>query len=287
MTTILFDIRYEDGRREAATVEGERALVGSASYCDVRLPMGEAADEHVLVELVGAAVYVRGLAEGALTTLDGAPVTTALLADGSVLGIGRVRVGVKTLTEEDATPRLTAKRSGNAPQLVALAVITLLALGFVVFGLQQDAAIAPAPERAPELFAGAPPACPKDVSSGALAFAEEQADMAVTTHERMPFAPHEGVVAVGLYETAAACFRSAGARERAADAQQAAESLKGELSDDFRARRLRLSHVLALEDYELAKVDVAALRAMTTGKQGPYVEWLKKVDRQLETKEAR
>lgn len=286
MSTFLFEIRYEDGRREAAAVEGERALVGSASYCDVRLPMGDAAEEHLLVELVGDSLCVRALTDGARTLLDGAPVETAVLAEGAVLGIGRLRLVVKTSREEEAVPRGAAKRTGSSSQLV-LASVLVVALGVLALGLRGDGGIAPPPARAPELFSETLASCPKDKSSGALAFAEEQADMALATHERVPFAAHEGVVAVGLYETAAACFRVAGERERAAEVAESAESLKGELNDDFRARRLRLSHVLALEDYELAKVDVAALRAMTAGKKGAYVEWLKKVDKQLEAKEPR
>lgn len=287
MSTLLFEIAHEDGRRETAPVEGERALVGSASHCDVRLPMGDAADEHLLVELVGDTLRVRTLNDAAPVLLDGAPVHTAVLADGAVLGLGRLRLAVRALSERPEAARFAAK-SGNSPtQLAAVAVLALLAVAVLLLGLRPDDAIAPAPEKAPELFSEAPASCPKNRNSGALAFAEEQADMAVATHERVPFAVHEGIVAVGLYETAAACFRLAGATERAADAEQAAETLKSELGDDFRARRLRLSHVLALEDYALAKVDVAALRALTAGKQGPYVEWLAKVSKQLGTKEER
>jgi hypothetical protein len=287
MSTLLFEITHEDGRREATPVEGERALVGSASHCDVRLPMGDAADEHLLVELVGASLSVRVLAESGVTTLDGAPVRAAMLGDGGVLGVGRLRVRVKALSEHAETPRFAVKNGGNPVQFAAVALLGVLAVGVVVLGLRPESSIAPAPEKAPELFSDAAPSCPKDKNSGALAFAEEQADMAVATHERVPFAAHEGVVAVGLYESAAACFRAAGARERAADADQAAETLKGELNDDFRARRLRLSHVLALEDYALARVDVAALRAMTAGREGAYVDWLAKVSKQLSSKENR
>ncbi|HSU40363.1 MAG TPA: FHA domain-containing protein [Polyangiaceae bacterium] len=287
MSTLLFEIAHEDGRRETAPVEGMRALVGSASHCDVRLPMGDAADEHLLVELVGDTLRVRTLTDAVATTLDGAPVHTAVLPEGAVLGVGRSRLAVRALSERPETARSSAKRGSNPTQLVAVALLAVLGVAVLVVGLRPESAIAPAPDKAPELFAETPPSCPKDRDTGALAFAEEQADMAVATHERVPFAAHEGVVAVGLYETAAACFRLAGATERAGDAEQAAEALKGELGDDFRARRLRLSHVLALEDYALAKVDVAALRALTAGKQGPYVEWLAKVSKQLRAKEER
>jgi hypothetical protein len=284
MSTLLFEIRYEDGRREAAAVDGERALVGSASHCDVRLPMGDAAEEHLLVELAGDTVHVRALADSARTLLDGAPIVNAVLAEGAVLGVGRLRVLVKASLDRADKPKTSDQGKGGTARLAVLSLGLVGAIGLTLASFARGKEIAPAPGRTPELFAAGAVSCPKDRSTGALPFAEEQRDMAIATHERVPFAAHEGVVAVGLYRTAAACFRTAGATEPAGAAEQAAEALEAELSDEFRARRLRLSHVLALEDYELARADVAVLRALTAGKQGPYVEWLAQVGKQLAAK---
>ena len=52
MGIIQFDIRHANGQRESAVVEAERAVIGSAAHCDVRLPMDQAAFEHIVVEVV-------------------------------------------------------------------------------------------------------------------------------------------------------------------------------------------------------------------------------------------
>lgn len=286
MSTIRFVIRYENGRSESASVDGERALVGSASHCDVRLPMEEAADEQLLVELAGGTLRATARADEPRALLDGVPLRSAILSEGSLLSVGRVRLTVTSSAEREREGR-KQKGKGSSLQLAIVALATVVCGGMIVLMFANDGELAPAPARAPELFSDAAPECPKQEKEAALAFAEEQKDMAIATHERVPFAAHEGVAAVGLYQTAAACFRKAGAAERGADAEQAASTLKGELEDDFRARRLRLSHVLELEDFELAKLDLGVLRALTAGKSGPYVEWLNQVEKQLKAKEDR
>ena len=62
MSVLRFEIRYPNGHREAAVVEGERALIGSASHCDVRLPMDAAAYEHVLIEVQGSTLRAESKA---------------------------------------------------------------------------------------------------------------------------------------------------------------------------------------------------------------------------------
>jgi hypothetical protein len=287
MAIIKFDIRHENGQRESASVEGERALVGSASHCDVRLPMETAAYEHLLIEVVGGTLRVEAKADHPPTTLNGMPLSAGVLGDGATLGIGRTRLLVSFVPEQEQGLKLVAKRKSNSAQLGLVALLAVAGVGVALLLMNDESPISPAPAEAPELFAAAAVECPRDKNADALAFAEEQNDMAVATHERVPFAAHEGVVAVGLYQTAAACFRAAGAGEREKEAEQAAASLKSELADDFRARRLRLSHVLAVEDYELARLDVSVLSAMTAGRSGRYVEWLKTVDKQLKAKEER
>ena len=117
-----------------------------------------------------------------------------------------------------------------------------------------------------------------------MAFAEEQSDLAEGKRERLPFAVEDGVAAVGLYQVAAACFRTGADDARATEAAQAADALQRELADDYRARRLRLSHLLTVEDYELAMKDVTVLRALTSEKKGRYFEWLGQVAEQLKAK---
>jgi len=92
------------------------------------------------------------------------------------------------------------------------------------------------------------------------------------------------VFAVSLYRLAASCLHFGGDHARANEAEQAASLLKQSLGDEYRARRLRLSHLLTVEDYTLALKDVSVLRALTSEKKGRYFEWLAQVAEQLKAK---
>jgi hypothetical protein len=140
------------------------------------------------------------------------------------------------------------------------------------------------PADAPQLFSQIPRVCPQNDPSQATAFAQEQMDLGDTKRERLPFAVKEGVAAVALYETAAACFAKGDRQSLSREADEAAQTLKRDLSDDFRARRLRLSHLLDVQDFELAKKDVVVLRAMTETKRDRYTRWLATVAEQLKSK---
>ncbi len=56
------------------------------------------------------------------------------------------------------------------------------------------------------------------------------------------------------------------------------------MTNDFRARCLRLSRLLELEDYELAQRDLTVLAALTQGRPGRAVAWLKEVAKELKAK---
>ena len=97
----------------------------------------------------------------------------------------------------------------------------------------------------------------------------------------MPFLVTDGVAAVSIYETTAACYRMGNMQAEAQAADEAAKALRRELSNDFRARRLRLSQMLKVEDWEMAQHDALVLRSLLRGKRGSYSEWLDAVLKQL------
>ena len=49
MKALRFLVRYPDGRGEELTIEADRVLIGSGAHCEIRLPVDQAAMEHVLV----------------------------------------------------------------------------------------------------------------------------------------------------------------------------------------------------------------------------------------------
>jgi hypothetical protein len=280
IVTIKFDIRHRSGEHESVRVEGERALVGSAAFCDVRLPVGAVAPEHVLVSASGQRVRVEAKAAEPLVLVDGTPLAVGAHVEGSVLVIGRTRIALSIDAHLDPA-RASKKRSRFENTVSAAALVGLL--GGAAWLLLQPSRepIAPPPDASLELFSGPPPSCPQHGAREAAAFAEEQLALAVAKRERLPFAVQEGIAAFDLYETASACFRAGGDERRAGAARDEAQRIQTSLTDEFRGRRLRLSHMLKLEDYELARVDVIVLTALTRGRKGKYVEWLQTVAAQL------
>jgi hypothetical protein len=133
----------------------------------------------------------------------------------------------------------------------------------------------------PALFASAAPTCPQNEPTAALALASEQRELAAAKRERRPFRASDGVRAVGLYRTTAACFRSAGDAPRAAEAEQAAQVLERDLGESYRTHRVRLEHALSTKNYEVAQVEVRALRDLLSGQSGEYTTYLESLSRRL------
>jgi hypothetical protein len=282
LATIKFDIRHPNGQRESAVIEGDRALIGSGSHCDVRLPVDQAAYEHVLLELVGGTLRAEAKVDQPPATINNMPLTACSLDADSVLGLGRVRLFVTHVPDvlDGSSGKADKNKSGGNPA-VQLGLIAFFVVAAYLLLQDGGAAIAPPPAEAIELFAAQAPECPRKNETQALAFARERMALAGSRRERMPFRVTDGVQAVEDYQVSAACFRMGKAEAEAAEAAKAAETLKADITNDFRARRLRLSHMLKVEDFELAQRDVTVLRALTDGQKNRYSEWLAQTDKQL------
>jgi hypothetical protein len=283
VNVLRFDIRYPNGQREAAVVEGERALIGSASYADVRLPVDQAAYEHVVIEVMGQTIRAQARAQQPPATINGMPFTASTLNPETVLGVGNIQVFVALSSAALDQPRPgfeKDKKKEGSPIIRILGLLAIPALGYMVI-MDEEPAIPAPPSGAPALFASADVPCPEKAQQAALAMAHEKMDLAEGKRERHPFAPAEGVAAVDLYRLSAACFRTAQYERLAVEAEQTSKQLKDSITADFRARRLRLEHMLAAKDYELVRKDVNTLIALTAGKKGDYVSWLSKVSEDL------
>jgi hypothetical protein len=283
MGVIRVEKRWPNGQREITEVEGQRALIGSASHCDVRLPMDQAAEEQLLLYMVGPTLRAEVRAASPIVTVNGEALTGSALAPDSVLAIGSFRLFVSFIPDALEAPRLTPQQKQANPLLVGLLLPIFGALAYLLWWDKAPKFTEP-PAEAPALFADAPVTCPQQAPPQALAFADEQLEVADGKRERMPFAVEDGVAAVGLYRLAAACYKQADNAGREQDARVAAESLERDLNNDFRARRLRLAHLLAVEDYALAVKDVVVLRALAAARKGRYFDWLAVVTEQLKAK---
>jgi hypothetical protein len=284
MSTIRFEIRYADGRTDVATVEGERALIGHAAHCDVRLPMDQAASEHVAVQVVGGTVRIESKAFEPAATVNGMPFATIPISPDLPLTVGttRIFISLAETTVRRAGPTQKGKsEAATSPLVQALGIVIIAVGGYSL--LPKDPPKVVIPADVPDLFAGPAPDC-EMAPDQALSNATARLDIAQADRERSPFVAKDGVQAVQLFETAAECFRRGGAAAQAADADSSARELRDSITLDFRARRVRLEHLLAVGDYELAARDVRVLRMLTENQHGPWVDWLAGIDQLVKQK---
>jgi hypothetical protein len=136
----------------------------------------------------------------------------------------------------------------------------------------------------PGLWAAAAPACPQKAADQALALAREKRVLAEGKRERSPFHIQDGVAAVPLFRTAAACYRNAEDGRAANEMEAAAERLKKSLEEEYRAHQMRLEHAIEVKDLRTAQKEVKVLLAMLQGQNNPYVVWLSNLDRRLQLK---
>jgi len=270
---IRFEIRDRNAT-EVVVIDGRAARVGSAAHCDVRLPIDQAAAEHLLIEVQGDALVAVALAEPA-PTLDGAPITRTPLASGAVITLKSVSLVVTAITDDAANGK---KKGIEGWKTYALAAVVAVASAYVL--LQDAEAETPHHAQDVALFTDAPPACPHADPAEALAFAYDELAMADAKAERHPFVPRDGIAAVGDYDVAAACFHAGGDDPSANAASMASAALRDAIVTDFRARSLRLEFSLRAEDGALALADAQVLLALTEGRKGPYHDWLTAIARQ-------
>ncbi len=269
-----FRLVHADGRQEQMLVDADRALIGSAAHCELRLPPEIAAHEHVEVVVHDGAVLftVRPYAQANPPALDGAPAFEGRWAPGSALRIGDVQMTVEvvSLGMAKAKPPYWAL-------FIAIPAIVLTAVG-VALARPANRGLPPIPE-APALMGPKNARCLEVSADQRTVLANEKLRIALAKRERSPFAPQDGIEAVGLFETAAACYRDVSLGEQAKGADDAADALRIRLDEDYRLRRVRLEHAYRTHQLNAMKRELAVLIPMTSERRGPYTEWLAALDR--------
>lgn len=283
MRTLKFQIRLHTGGVEQLAIEAERVLIGSGAHCEIRLPVDQARVEHVLIELGPAGIFARALSFEPPPTINNVPFQQAPLPPGAVLGVGGCQIYVE-LSEGAAGAGGTAPKKKSPVSMIALLILVPVGAYVVLSDDDEGATATPSPRAVPELWSAAASGCPYADRGQAIAFARERMAIADAKRERRPFHVQDGVQAVPTYEAAAGCFRTGGDAPSAVLAEEAAKFLRRDITDDFRTRRVRLDHALAIEDYVSAQKEVRVLLQFTEGKSGEYVTWLSNLDRKLKLK---
>jgi hypothetical protein len=269
-----FRLVYPDGRVEQVMVDSERALIGSASHCELRLPPEIAGHEHVEVFAHEGAVHfaTRPYGLASLPALDGVATAEGRWQTGSSLRIGDMQMQVElvSLGMAKAKPPLWAL-------FVAIPAIALTAVG-VALAQPVQRGLPPIPE-APVLVGPNEARCPDVSPEQRPVLAAEKLRVALAKRERSPFAPQEGFEAIALFEISAVCFRGAGQADHALEGEDAALVLRVKLDEDYRLRRVRLEHAYRTHQTGAVKRELAVLIPMTSHRRGPYTEWLAALDR--------
>jgi hypothetical protein len=270
-TGLQFRLRYPDGRTEQLVVDADRALIGSAAHCEVRLPPELAAPEAVEVFSSAGVVHMAARPAQAPPLLDGVPVTSGPWAPGQVLTLGGMALTVGVVD-------LGQKRRGGSPFWLLAPVPVIAVIAGVVYAGTVGPGEPPVPA-APSLFDAPIAACPQPAGEQLVPFAAEKLRLALSKRERGPFSSVDAVAAVPLFEMAAACFRVAGDTDDEHEASVSAANLRKKLEDEYSVRRVRLEHFFRIGDPFGCKREIAGLLPMIASRAGPYVEWLGYVDR--------
>jgi hypothetical protein len=269
-----FRLVHPDGRQEQVLVDADRALIGAASHCELRLLPEVAAHEHVEVFAHEGAVHfaTRPYALLALPVLDGVATVEGRWNPGSSLRIGNVQISVElvSLGMAKAKPPLWAL-------FIAIPAIAITAVG-VALARPVDHGLPPIPE-APALIGPNEAKCPEVSPEQRPVLAAEKLRVALAKRERSPFAPQEGFESIALFEVSGACFRAAGQAQAATEADDDARVLRVKLDEDYRLRRVRLEHAYRTHQTGAVKRELAVLIPMTSHRRGAYTEWLAALDR--------
>jgi len=283
MRQLKFQIRLQTGQVEQLAIEAERVLIGSGAHCEIRLPIDQARVEHVLIELGPAGVFARALSFEPPPTINNIAFQQAPLPPGAVLGVGGCQIYVE-LADSAGNVGGQAPKKKSPISLIALLILIPVGAYVLLSDDEEGTTTTPSPRQVPELWAAAGAQCPYNDRGQALAFAREKMAIADAKRERRPFHVQDGVQAVPTYEAAAACFRAGGDATSGSLAEESAKFLRRDITDDFRTRRVRLDHALAIEDYVSAQKEVRVLLQFTEGKSGDYVTWLSNLERKLKLK---
>lgn len=284
LRTLVVEVRDADRRVEKVVADGPRILIGSGAHCDVCLPPGAAANEHVEVTVSASGELVAEvLADHPNATLRGAPFRRERLGAGDVLAIGTLELHV-ALADVPGAGRKATRGPRRTLVFGFVAACATLALSFGARPDDPGARPAPAPPLWP---ADASAACPAAEPSTALAMAVDLRARADAKRERVRFAVQEGVAAVELLERATACLRAAGQPARAAEVSEVAGTLRARVSEAYRGHQLRLEHALAVDEIDTALREVRILRAMAPAPASPWATWLGALDQTLQQRQQR
>jgi hypothetical protein len=274
-------IRKPNGLEEEISAHCEKVLLGSGAHCEVRLPVEQAAVEHVELTISNGRIYARARSFEPAPTIGGSPFVQGFIEPGVEIGIGQLRIIPALAEQVGPTKAEQARASSSHARLIGMGVVGVLLILVAGQAARKGNGGVGAGGTAPPLWSATAAVCPQSAPAQALAFAEERRRTAEGKRERRPFHVQDGVAAVPLFDVAAACYGVGGDAGLQAASAQAASELRTKVNEDYHAHQVRLEHALNVKDMATARHEVTALRSFTDGLTGPYISWLSDLERAL------
>jgi len=278
MRTLTFAVKEPRHAEQVLDVIEERILVGSGAHCDLRLPVESAAWEHIVITDEDGVFVARVISASQTTTFDGAARREATLAEGSTITVGGVVIQLRRIVGEASAPQ---RASSLGKVIVAGSAIIVVLAACVLGKARADAQEATWPTP-PDPLPAPVGACPE--KQGAAPLAIQKLELARAKRQRFRFYPRDGIEAVGLFETAAACFTATGDAASASDAQEAARALSIEIREALHVSSVRLERAVVRKDAGTALAQTKFQRDLLFGRAGAdaYLAWLALLQSKLE-----
>jgi hypothetical protein len=269
-----------NGKQEHVVVAEPRVLIGGGAHCDIRIDALDAPREHVELSLEADQVFARAITNLPAPYVDGVALVATRLEAGAQLDLCGTRIVVNVVGETKRAKPTAARRLATMAVL-SFATLTVPAIVYAALGHREGDVVGRAPPPV-ELWDGERETCRAQASDQALFVARRERSIAEAKRERYPFAVEEGPAAVAAFERAASCHQVANRPDEAKRDIAAANALRVVVSRDYHAHRARLTHAIESEDLVSSLREVRIVRKMTTGRSGPYVEWLAVAERRLD-----
>jgi hypothetical protein len=268
-------VSHEGGGDERYIVDSERALVGSAAHCEIRLPQEVSAPAQVELVYRDGALHATAVALDPPVFVDRMRLTTTAWQGRGVLRIGGTTIRVE--------PVALGAKGKNREWVFAVALGVPILAAAASFALTRPAS-AGNPQYAdpPTLFDEPVASCPVKEAEQALAFADEKSRVALAKRERGPFSPRDAVDAVPLVEVARACYAIAGETEAAQQSAELVTQMRRKLEEEYAMRRVRLEHAFETGNAASIRRELDYLLPMTSHRQGLYVDWLVALKRSVD-----
>ena len=265
------------GERQKTT---NQITIGSG--LDASIPISDAPELeaiHLLVAPREGGCWVS-VAEGAEASawVGGKVHENGLLTWGTEIDVGSLTLRINHAVVEEEKRRARRRRL----TIIASLLVTLLA-GTWLLGESKSKL----PRRSadpPVLFADLPKACPVDDAARAQSRSESVLEQAQARVVRYPFDAQDGVEAVRLFTIAKHCLEVAGQTQDANAVAKERDRVKAQIEEDYKVHLLRLGQVLRHGQLDDALRESRALQRLLEHKEGPYRDWLIRLQRHIEVK---